>query len=92
MNVADVGPFAGVACPTCGAEVRVKTEMGSYRLVRHIAHGGMSVIYAALDTTLNREIAPNMQSGQQIARCLMRSRHFDCFFGLVDTTHPDNSQ
>ena len=57
MNVADVGPFAGVACPTCGAEVRVKTEMGSYRLVRHIAHGGMSVIYAALDTTLNREIA-----------------------------------
>ena len=57
MNVADVGPFARVACPTCGAEVRVKTEMGSYRLVRHIAHGGMSVIYAALDTTLNREIA-----------------------------------
>ena len=57
MNVADVGPFTRVACPTCGAEVRVKAEMGPYRLLRLIAHGGMSVIYAAHDTTLDREIA-----------------------------------
>ena len=57
MNVADVGPFAEVACPTCGAEVRVKTDMGSYHLIRYVAHGGMSVIYAAHDTNLDREIA-----------------------------------
>lgn len=57
MDVAEVEPFARVACPACGQEVRVKTEMGAYLLVRRIAHGGMSVIYAAHDTALDREIA-----------------------------------
>lgn len=57
MNVAEVGPFSQVTCPECGKEVIVKTEMGSYRLIRCIAHGGMSIIYAAHDTALDREIA-----------------------------------
>ena len=48
MNVAEVGPFSQVTCPECGKEVIVKTEMGSYRLIRCIAHGGMSIIYACL--------------------------------------------
>ncbi|MED5419227.1 MAG: hypothetical protein VYA27_11020, partial [Verrucomicrobiota bacterium] len=57
MDVTDVGPYSRVRCPECGEEVRVKTEMGPYHLVRRIAFGGMSVVFVARDLTLDREIA-----------------------------------
>ena len=57
MDVTDVGPYSRVRCPKCGEEVRVKTEMGPYHLVRRIAFGGMSVVFVARDLTLDREIA-----------------------------------
>ena len=57
MDVTDVGPYTRVRCPECGEEVRVKTEMGPYHLVRRIAFGGMSVVFVARDLTLDREIA-----------------------------------
>lgn len=62
MDVTDVGPYSRVRCPECGEEVRVKTEMGSYRLVRRIAFGGMSVVFVARDLTLDREIAVKVLS------------------------------
>ena len=62
MDVTDVGPYTRVRCPACEEEVRVKTEMGSYRLVRRIARGGMSVVFAARDLTLDREIAVKVLS------------------------------
>jgi tRNA A-37 threonylcarbamoyl transferase component Bud32 len=62
MDVTDVGPYTRVRCPGCGEEVRVKTEMGPYRLVRRIAIGGMSVVFVARDPTLDREIAVKVLS------------------------------
>jgi len=62
MDVTDEGPFTRVRCPGCGDEVRVKTEMGGYRLVRRVAFGGMSVVYVARDPTLDREIAVKVLS------------------------------
>ena len=53
----DVGPYTRVRCPACSEEVRVKTELGPYRLVSRIASGGMSVVFAARDSTLDRDIA-----------------------------------
>ncbi len=53
----DVGPYTRVRCPACREEVRVKTELGPYRLVSRIASGGMSVVFAARDSTLDRDIA-----------------------------------
>lgn len=57
MNVAAVGPFSNVACPTCGEHTRVKTEFGPYTLVRRHAIGGMSIVFVAQDTALHREVA-----------------------------------
>ncbi len=57
MDVTDLGPYTRVACSECGRDMRVKTEMGSYRLVRRIAFGGMSVIFKAQDLVLDREVA-----------------------------------
>ena len=64
MDVTDAGPYSRVRCPACGEEVRVKTELGSYRLVRRIASGGMSVVFAARDPTLQREIAVKVLSDE----------------------------
>jgi len=57
MDVTAVAPFANVECPECGEQTRVKTEFGPYTLVRRHAIGGMSMVFAALDHTLDREVA-----------------------------------
>ncbi|GHC57889.1 serine/threonine-protein kinase [Roseibacillus persicicus] len=57
MDVTAAGPFNRVACPNCGAEVRVKIAFGSYRLQQRLAYGGMSVLFVAQDQTLGREVA-----------------------------------
>lgn len=67
MDVTEVGPYSRVRCPGCGDEVRVKTEMGPYRLVRRIAMGGMSVVFVARDPTLEREIAVKVLSEESSA-------------------------
>lgn len=57
MNVAAVGPFSNVACPSCGEHTRVKCEFGPYTLQRRHAIGGMSVVFVAQDNALGREVA-----------------------------------
>ncbi len=57
MNVAAVGPFTNVTCPSCGELTRVKTQFGPYTLVRRHAIGGMSMVFVAHDPTLHREVA-----------------------------------
>lgn len=64
MDVTDVGPFTRVKCPGCDQEVRVKTELGAYRLVRRHAIGGMSVLFVAQDETLGREVVVKVLSEQ----------------------------
>ena len=57
MDVSAVAPFANVECPTCGKHTRVKREFGPYTLVRRHAIGGMSMVFVAHDSTLDREVA-----------------------------------
>lgn len=57
MEVSNVAPFSNVGCPECGKHTRVKREFGPYTLVRTHAIGGMSVVFAAHDNTLQREVA-----------------------------------
>jgi len=57
MNVTAVAPFTNVECPQCGKHTRVKREFGPYTLVRRHAVGGMSMVFAAHDNTLDREVA-----------------------------------
>ena len=57
MNVERMAPFSNVECPTCGEHTRVKREFGPYTLVRRHAVGGMSMVFVAHDSTLDREVA-----------------------------------
>lgn len=57
MDVSAVAPFTNVECPKCGKHTRVKREFGPYTLVRRHAVGGMSMVFAAHDNTLDREVA-----------------------------------
>ena len=62
MDVSAVAPFANVECPACGQQTRVKRKFGPYTLVRRHAVGGMSMVFAAQDHTLNREVAVKILS------------------------------
>jgi len=57
MDVTPLPPFAKVSCPSCQKHSRVKTEFGPYQLVRRLSTGGMSVLFVARDTLLDREVA-----------------------------------
>ncbi len=57
MDVSLVAPFSNVECPACGKHTRVKREFGPYTLLRRHAIGGMSMVFAGQDSTLDREVA-----------------------------------
>lgn len=57
MSVAGLPPYSRVACPTCGEENRIKKQFGPYTVTKRYAIGGMSSVFAAVDVTLNREVA-----------------------------------
>lgn len=56
MDVSEFAPFSMVACPTCGEHSRVKLSFGPYSLIRRHAIGGMSMVFVAHDSTLDREV------------------------------------
>lgn len=57
MDVSALAPFTSVACPQCGLQTRVKSRFGPFKLLRRHAVGGMSMVFAAQDETLDREVA-----------------------------------
>jgi tRNA A-37 threonylcarbamoyl transferase component Bud32 len=76
MDVTDVGPYTRVKCPGCDDEVRVKMELGGYRLLRRLAIGGMSVIFVARDETLGRDVALKVLN-EDYSKVEKRSRQFE---------------
>lgn len=67
MDVTPVAPFSNVECPHCGKHTRVKREFGPYLLMRRHAAGGMSMVFGAHDTTLDREVALKILSEEYSA-------------------------
>ncbi len=57
MDISSLGPYTNVVCPDCGQHSRVKCELDHYLLTHRYAVGGMSMVFAAQDTTLQREVA-----------------------------------
>ncbi len=62
MDVSEFAPFSNVECPTCGQQSRVKLKFGPFVLTRRYAIGGMSMVFSAHDTTLDREVAVKILS------------------------------
>lgn len=57
MDISTLLPYTNVVCPDCGHHTRVKCELGHYLLTARHAVGGMSMVFAARDTTLQRDVA-----------------------------------
>ncbi|MDX1680824.1 MAG: protein kinase, partial [Akkermansiaceae bacterium] len=62
MDISAVAPFSNVVCPNCGEQSRVKTQFGPYTLTHRYAVGGMSMVFSAKDSTLEREVAVKILS------------------------------
>ncbi len=57
MDITALAPFTLVSCPSCEEKTRVKLDFGPYRLEQRLAVGGMSVVFTARDTLLDRVVA-----------------------------------
>ncbi len=57
IDVSDLPPFSKVNCPHCGEAVRLRVQVGKYHIERLLGVGGMSQVFLADDTTLNRQVA-----------------------------------
>lgn len=57
MDISSLAPYTNVVCPECGHHTRVKCELGHYLLTSRHAAGGMSMVFVARDTTLERDVA-----------------------------------
>jgi len=57
MDISAMDPYTNVVCPDCGHHTRVKCELGHYLLTSRHAAGGMSMVFVARDTTLERDVA-----------------------------------
>jgi hypothetical protein len=57
VEVSRFMPFEEVACPSCGALMRVRVVFDHYRIEEMRGVGGMSQVFVALDAHLNRRVA-----------------------------------
>lgn len=85
----DVGPYTRVHCPGCQEQVRVKTEVESYHLVRRLAYGGMSVLYVAQDPTLDREVAVKVLNEDYFSNQTRQLQFEQEALLMATVTHPN---
>ena len=57
VDIAPLGLYAEVSCPTCGHTQVVHAQLGNFLLEGVLGIGGMSVVYRAMDVVLNRPLA-----------------------------------
>jgi serine/threonine protein kinase len=57
IDTTDAEPLARAACPKCGEKMRVERTFDHFVLVETLGVGGMSTVYKAHDTLLDRFVA-----------------------------------
>lgn len=71
-----MAPYTNVVCPDCGHHTRVKCELGHYLLTSRHAAGGMSMVFVARDTTLERDVAIKLLN-EEYSRDAKRMEEFE---------------
>ncbi len=57
VDVTDIEPLSHAACPSCRAQFLVGEWIDHYQLLSVAGRGGMGVVFRALDTSLDRQVA-----------------------------------
>jgi len=57
VDVADHEPLAEITCAECGTLTKVRSTLDHFELLAVAGRGGMGVVYKALDTRLDRQVA-----------------------------------
>lgn len=76
MDISSMDPYTNVVCPDCGHHTRVKCDMGHYLLTSRHAVGGMSMVFVARDTTLERDVAIKVLN-EEYSRDAKRMEEFE---------------
>jgi predicted Ser/Thr protein kinase len=82
---------------------RKPTELGRYRLLEEVGHGGMAVVWRGLDTTLNREVAVKVLhahlAGQPESRARLQREahavaklHHENILEIFDYSGPESTE
>ena len=57
VDVTAEEPYAKIGCPACGSAMRVRNAFHHFEIRGEIGHGGMSRVFRARDTALDRDVA-----------------------------------
>ena len=57
IDVSDFEPYSKILCEKCSDTIRVRTSFHHFQIKEQIGIGGMSRVFRAMDTALNREVA-----------------------------------
>ena len=88
LDLSDVPPFSKVECPACKHTFKVPRRLDGFLLEEVIGEGRVSVVYRALDVTLDRDVAIKVlrrnvsAAPKEAARFLAEARK------LAVMTHP----
>ncbi len=69
-------PFTKVTCPSCGAHFRSRDKFDHFVLLEQIGIGGMSRVFRARDTSLERDVALKILN-RACSQDITRARQFE---------------
>ncbi len=57
LDVSEQEPFSSVFCPSCGTQMRARTQFRNFKILQILGVGGMGTVFRAQDLNLHREVA-----------------------------------